>query len=82
MDFMYANIAVKNIFFALISLDYIFVYGKYNIGILKRQTPQDLVDEVETIYEDFSHEEIEERKQSLLIMNERNVFFPEDDEDE
>ena len=36
----------------------------------------------EEAYEDFSHEEIEERKQSLLIMNERNVFFPEDDEDE
>lgn len=33
MDFMYANIAVKNIYFALISLDYIFDYGKYNIGI-------------------------------------------------
>lgn len=59
-----------------------YLVQEYLAEILKRQTPQDLVDEVETIYEDFSHEEIEERKQSLLIMNERNVFFPEDDEDE
>lgn len=33
IDFMYANIAVKNIYFALISLDYIFDFEKYNIGI-------------------------------------------------
>lgn len=33
LDFMYANIAVKNIYFALISLDYIFDCGKYDIGI-------------------------------------------------
>lgn len=33
LDFMYANVAVKNIYFALISLDYIFDYSKYNIGV-------------------------------------------------
>lgn len=33
LDFMYANIAVKNIYFALISLDYIFDSDKYNIGV-------------------------------------------------
>ncbi len=30
LDFMYANMAVKNIYFALISLDYIFDPDKYN----------------------------------------------------
>lgn len=33
LDFMYANIAVQNIYFALISLDYIFDSGKYDIGV-------------------------------------------------
>ena len=32
IDFMYANIAVKNIYFALISLDYIFDYGKSRLS--------------------------------------------------
>lgn len=32
-DFLYANIAVKNIYFALISLDYIFNPDLFNIGI-------------------------------------------------
>lgn len=59
-----------------------YLVQEYLAEILKRHTPQELVDEVETIYEDFSHEGIEERKQALLIMNERNVFFPEDEEDE
>ena len=33
IDFLYANIAVKNIYFALISLDYIFNYNDFEIGI-------------------------------------------------
>lgn len=33
LDFMYANIAVQNIYFALISLGYIFDSGKYDIGV-------------------------------------------------
>ena len=33
IDFVYANIAVKNIYFALISLDYILYQKDYNIGI-------------------------------------------------
>ena len=33
LDFMYANMAVKNINFALISLDYIFNHPDFNIGI-------------------------------------------------
>lgn len=33
LDFMYANMAVKNIYFALISLDYIFDPDKYNVGV-------------------------------------------------
>lgn len=33
LDFMYVNIAVQNIYFALISLDYIFDSGKYDIGV-------------------------------------------------
>ena len=33
IDFMYANIAVKNIYFALISLDYIFNHPDFDIGI-------------------------------------------------
>jgi len=33
IDFMYANIAVKNIYFALISLDYIFNHPDFEIGI-------------------------------------------------
>ena len=32
-DFVYANIAVKNIYFALISLDYIINHPEFNIGI-------------------------------------------------
>ena len=33
LDFMYANIAVKNINFALVSLDYIFNHPDFNVGI-------------------------------------------------
>ena len=32
-DFLYANISVQNIYFALISLDHIFIDAFYNVGI-------------------------------------------------
>ena len=32
-DFVYSNIAVKNIYFALISLDYIINHPEFDIGI-------------------------------------------------
>lgn len=33
IDFIYANIAVKNIYFALVSMDYIFDHNDFEIGI-------------------------------------------------
>lgn len=58
-----------------------YLVQEYLVEIIKKQVPQDLVDEVETIYEDLSQDEINERKESLSILSERNVWFPEDEED-
>lgn len=33
IDFVYANVAVKNIYFGLISLDYIFNHSDFDYGI-------------------------------------------------
>lgn len=54
---------------------------EYLADIMTRQIPQSLVDEVETIYEDMPHEQITDRKNSISIIGETHVYFPEDEED-
>ena len=59
-----------------------FLVQEFLVEIMKKQIPQDLVDEVEAIYEGLSQDEIKERKLFLSILGEKNVWFPEDEEDD
>ncbi|EGJ47910.1 hypothetical protein HMPREF0866_00864 [Ruminococcaceae bacterium D16] len=52
---------------------------EYLAGIMNRQIPQNLVDEVEAIYEDMPHKQVTKRKDSISIIGETHVHFPEDD---
>jgi hypothetical protein len=55
---------------------------EYLADIMNRQIPQSLVDEVTSIYEDMSHEQIADRKDCVSIIGETHVYFPEDDEED
>lgn len=53
---------------------------EYLVDIMKRQIPQELVDEVTTLYEDMTAEDIQDRKERLTIIGASNVHFPEDED--
>lgn len=57
-----------------------FMVQEYLVDIMNRRIPQELVDEVATIYEDLTYSEISNRKDAISIIGAHNVFFPEDDE--
>lgn len=57
-----------------------FMVQEYLVDIMNRKIPQSLVDEVATIYEDMSRNEISNRKDAISIIGAHNVFFPEDDD--
>jgi hypothetical protein len=50
--------------------------------IMNRQIPQSLVDEVASIYEDMSRRQVADRKDSVSIIGETHIFFPEDDDED
>lgn len=55
---------------------------EYLADIMNRQIPQSLVDEVTSIYEDMSYEQVADRKGSISVIGETHVYFLEDDEDD
>lgn len=57
-----------------------FLVQDYLPEILNGQIPQELVDEVETIYADLPPKEVSERRTALSALGERNLVFPEDEE--
>lgn len=59
-----------------------YMVQEYLVAIMNREIPQSLVDEVATLYEDMTHDEITERKEGISIIGESNVFFAEDVADE
>lgn len=54
---------------------------EYLADIMNRKIPQSLVDEVETIYVDMPNNQVIDRKDSISIIGETYVYFPEDEED-
>lgn len=53
----------------------------YLVDIMNKQVPQQLVDEVSTIYEDMSPECVRNRTEVLSLVGNKNVIFHDDEED-
>lgn len=57
-----------------------FMVQEYLVDIMNRKIPQNLVDEVATMYEDMTRSEISDRKDAISIIGARHIVFPEDEE--
>lgn len=59
-----------------------YLIPEYLSDIMNRQIPQSLVDEVTSIYDNMSYEQVADRKGLISIIGDTHAYFPEDDEDD